>query len=452
MPLAMEVEEEVPAGTRVGFLIEATDEDEGENAAVQYAIIAGNEGSVFTIDASSDNRGVISVSGRLDREEKHSYLLTIQARASTSKEGFRGTFDPSDFSMMQLSIEVTDIDDNPPIFVQGNTTIGIKASTEPGVDVFTFQAVDVDASDAVITYEMKKIHFYFLHEDVEAHAVDGGFYLHRNVLRTINSMSYYDNGYFVVNVEAVSGNRTADTNLTIFVLEGRELLKFVFNKPLAEVQKSLGNFRDDLQQSLRSSHPITVNLYDSHFAAQDMTPNSSRLLVPSVRNNFQLAFILTQYGHPVLFFIDFWCHLLCFNFFNGHSAMTSDEVEAILDLPSRPRLAKLYRSYGVDAVEACSKDGELYTMNWIEICVLVVAALIAITAVVSAIVICRLHKQQRKATKKLHRTVYQVVRGAALVADNNGNGYSTINRQRIHEWQESSTPTRDVATYGSSYA
>ena len=76
----MVLEEEVPPGTEVGR-VRARDEDEGENAAVDFAIVDGDDDGVF--DVLPDPRGekgvgVVLTRGRVDRERREEYLLTVR--------------------------------------------------------------------------------------------------------------------------------------------------------------------------------------------------------------------------------------------------------------------------------------------------------------------------------------------------------------------------------------
>ena len=86
----MSVVEESPSGTVVGTVI-ASDPDAGDNAAVDFAIVdgdddgvfdvigAGGEGGADDVIGGGDSRtGVIVVKGRVDREKREEYLLTVR--------------------------------------------------------------------------------------------------------------------------------------------------------------------------------------------------------------------------------------------------------------------------------------------------------------------------------------------------------------------------------------
>ncbi len=80
VPQEMVLEEEVPPGTEVGR-VRARDEDEGENAAVDFAIVDGDDDGVFDVvpDPREDKGvGVVLTRGRVDRERREEYLLTVR--------------------------------------------------------------------------------------------------------------------------------------------------------------------------------------------------------------------------------------------------------------------------------------------------------------------------------------------------------------------------------------
>ena len=57
--------------------VEATDSDEGNNAAVRYSLIGGNTGSAFTIDSES---GDLFLAKPLDRERQDAFNLIVRAQ------------------------------------------------------------------------------------------------------------------------------------------------------------------------------------------------------------------------------------------------------------------------------------------------------------------------------------------------------------------------------------
>uniref|UniRef100_A0A8C5RQH0 Cadherin domain-containing protein n=1 Tax=Laticauda laticaudata TaxID=8630 RepID=A0A8C5RQH0_LATLA len=84
-----------------------TDVDHGEGR-IKYVLTGEGAGTVFVIDEKTGN---IHVTKTLDREEKAQYTLLAQAVDRASN---RPLEPPSEFI-----IKVQDINDNPPVFLQG---------------------------------------------------------------------------------------------------------------------------------------------------------------------------------------------------------------------------------------------------------------------------------------------------------------------------------------------
>ena len=89
VPISMEVQEEMPVGSKLG-VINAIDKDIGENSVIDYAIIYGNDEGIFTIERDVNNKGILKLQKRLDRERGGLHTLTIKC------------FEPSDQSIRNL--------------------------------------------------------------------------------------------------------------------------------------------------------------------------------------------------------------------------------------------------------------------------------------------------------------------------------------------------------------
>ena len=86
------------------FDVDAKDKDAGVNSQIEYEIISGNVQDAFAIDLDT---GRVTVNGSLDREILPLYILKIRASD-------KGT--PSLFSEKEFTVELTDEDDNAPVF------------------------------------------------------------------------------------------------------------------------------------------------------------------------------------------------------------------------------------------------------------------------------------------------------------------------------------------------
>lgn len=98
------------------FQIIATDLDSDKNGEVSYSIIRGDNQNQFDIE---EKTGYVSVAGELDRETISSYVLEILAKDNGVPVLSRQTL---------LNIEISDANDNPPLFSQVNYTTVIQVN------------------------------------------------------------------------------------------------------------------------------------------------------------------------------------------------------------------------------------------------------------------------------------------------------------------------------------
>lgn len=92
----------------------ATDADSNENGHVTYSIIKGDNNNQFMVDAET---GYVSVADYLDRETVSSYVLEVLAKDNGIPVLSRQTL---------VNIEITDANDNPPLFSQSNYTTVVQ--------------------------------------------------------------------------------------------------------------------------------------------------------------------------------------------------------------------------------------------------------------------------------------------------------------------------------------
>ena len=132
------ISEATAVGGRVLF-VKATDEDQGSNAKLSYAI----EQSQRDFKINPDT-GEITVLHPLDRETTPQYRFDVSA-TDQGKPPFKGT--------ANVHITVTDVNDNKPRFLQSNYGKSILENVRPGTKVLEVSAVDDDdGSNKAITY------------------------------------------------------------------------------------------------------------------------------------------------------------------------------------------------------------------------------------------------------------------------------------------------------------
>ncbi|XP_019623295.1 PREDICTED: protocadherin Fat 4-like [Branchiostoma belcheri] len=136
------VDEDAPVGTTILSELSATDGDKGADGAVSFSIIAAtDDGSdIFHVDSST---GAVSIMGSLDYETVSSYELTLKAEDGG---------DPSQSATSTLTVNVTDVNDNPPAFTRTLYTAAVQEGAAAGTSVVTLAVSDADSSSAV-SYE-----------------------------------------------------------------------------------------------------------------------------------------------------------------------------------------------------------------------------------------------------------------------------------------------------------
>lgn len=134
------VPENEPVGTTV-LIVKATDQDEGPNGFVRYSF--ENLSDKFKLNPET---GAITIAQILDFELIKEYKLNITAMDTG--------FSPKQ-SKATLSIILTDINDNPPIFNQTLFNIFIHENSPPGTFISQMLAKDLDSpKNAIINYSI----------------------------------------------------------------------------------------------------------------------------------------------------------------------------------------------------------------------------------------------------------------------------------------------------------
>lgn len=122
-------------------MVTASDADSTSNAKLTYSIASGDDRGTFTINSQT---GQMKTAKLLDRETSSSYHLVVKA----TDQGV-----PSLSSTCNVSVTVSDVNDNPPVF---NVTkvINIPEDTRPGAVITIATATDAD-QDNQLVYSLK---------------------------------------------------------------------------------------------------------------------------------------------------------------------------------------------------------------------------------------------------------------------------------------------------------
>lgn len=143
-PLSYQVilPENEPIGSTI-LSVSASDNDEGPNGMVRYSISGGNDRKEFAIDAFT---GAVTILQPLDYDTIQEYRLNITA----ADLGFKPKR-----AIAMLTVILTDINDNPPVFNQTNYSAYLPENSPTNTFVFKAVAKDKDSPrNAIIRYSI----------------------------------------------------------------------------------------------------------------------------------------------------------------------------------------------------------------------------------------------------------------------------------------------------------
>ncbi|TSK28143.1 Protocadherin Fat 2 [Bagarius yarrelli] len=126
-----EIAEDLEPGDTV-IQVTAVDFDGPQNNLIRYSIVSGDPWKQFSIDPQT---GHITVSSKLDREEITHYTLTVQA----ADEG-----QPPLSSAVQVTVTVSDVNDNPPVFSQTSHSLVLQEEEAVGSSILQLLVTDRD--------------------------------------------------------------------------------------------------------------------------------------------------------------------------------------------------------------------------------------------------------------------------------------------------------------------
>ncbi|XP_051506018.1 protocadherin Fat 1-like [Myxocyprinus asiaticus] len=130
-PTVIEVKENLPIGTSIA-LLGAADSDSGFNGKLLFVISGGDFDSCFTIESDT---GWLKLYEPLDREITDHYTLNI----TVYDLGL-----PQKSSSHMLDINILDVNDNSPEFLQQEYSVDITEDTAVGTDIIQLEAKDRD--------------------------------------------------------------------------------------------------------------------------------------------------------------------------------------------------------------------------------------------------------------------------------------------------------------------
>ncbi|XP_072001776.1 protocadherin gamma-C5-like isoform X13 [Engystomops pustulosus] len=167
--VAGDILENAPSGDVVGF-INVKDKDSGKNGDIKLDL---SPNVPFRIQQMK-NRYALVTDGNLDREETPQYTIELTASDLGS---------PPLYSKTSVTLRVSDINDNSPLFTQSTYNAFIKENSDPGTLLCTVSATDLDEgvnSDLVYSIVESQIDGSSVSSYVYIHSNDGNIYAQRS--------------------------------------------------------------------------------------------------------------------------------------------------------------------------------------------------------------------------------------------------------------------------------
>ncbi|XP_063784893.1 protocadherin gamma-B1-like isoform X15 [Pseudophryne corroboree] len=199
--LSSPIPEDSAPGTVIA-LIRVNDQDSGANGEVDCKLIAETS---FDLMLSSNSYYRVVTRGFMDREKVPSYNITVLATD-------RGS--PQLSSRRTIRLDISDVNDNPPIFMKSTYVAYVPENNLPGASIYSVQASDPDTGDnAKIIYSL----FSTNTEDLPMSS-----YLSINietgVLYAQRSFDYEQHKEFLIQVTARdNGSPSLSSNVTLTI-------------------------------------------------------------------------------------------------------------------------------------------------------------------------------------------------------------------------------------------
>ncbi|XP_071191424.1 protocadherin gamma-C5-like isoform X9 [Salvelinus alpinus] len=183
-------------------LISAKDLDGGENGKVKLNMTPG---SPFTLKPSVSNHYALVTNGTLDRETFPEYDVVITAVDS----GY-----PPLSTKKTVTVEILDVNDNPPVFSQPSYTVYVKENGTPGSILRSVSASDTDMG------ENAKISYSILDSKEQDVSVSSYIYINSDngSIYSMHSFDYEKLKVFQIQVQAKDhGSPSLSSNVTVHV-------------------------------------------------------------------------------------------------------------------------------------------------------------------------------------------------------------------------------------------
>ncbi|XP_073424156.1 protocadherin gamma-B1-like isoform X1 [Dendrobates tinctorius] len=302
--LSSPIPEDSAPGTIIA-LIEVHDQDSGDNADIHCQIL---EDVPFNL-LSLENYYKIVLKMAVDREKTFFFNITIIATD-------RGS--PPLSNTQFLRLDISDINDNPPIFSKSAYVAYVPENNLPGASIFIIKASDSD------TGENAKIIYSIASTITETPSIASYFSINieTGVLYAQRSFDYEQNKEFIIEVTASdNGSPSLSSNVTLFIhivdqndnapkilypspdtggSVAFEMVPFV-SEPGSLITKVVAVDADSGHSSWLSYHFIPVS-DQNHFVISEYTGEirTSRIFQEKDTLNFKVVVMVKDNGYPAL--------------------------------------------------------------------------------------------------------------------------------------------------------
>ncbi|XP_060768531.1 protocadherin beta-16-like [Neoarius graeffei] len=184
-------------------MINVQDPDFGENGEVRCSL---NPSIPFTLKSTASNFFTLVTESDLDRERNSEYNITVVCADEGS---------PSLSSSVTLSLQISDINDNAPVFDKSSYEASITENNTPGLSIFTVKARDADSKqNARVSYmlEESSVNGVSVSSYVSVSADSG-------VIHAVRSFDYEQIKHFNFRVKAQDGgNPPLSSNASVKII------------------------------------------------------------------------------------------------------------------------------------------------------------------------------------------------------------------------------------------
>ncbi|EEZ99177.2 cadherin 23 [Tribolium castaneum] len=273
-PYHFYVTENDKSGVRIGQ-VKALDRDEGNHAKVYYYFLRGNENGDFRLDKTE---GYLYANKSFDRERQDEYNLYIIATndadyyiSPQDRETLAEADIIHDSSIAKITVTITDLNDNVPVFEQAIYYSAVNAMAEINDFVTNVTAVDPDLGpNGSLTYYIKAANLYKYGSNKSSGSIIPSPFniTDKGEMCTANYLAENNQHRFVVDIiarENAFPEREAYTQVHVWIFEPEQLIRVILSRPSDEVVRE----RDEIVAELSNATQSLVIIDEIRYHTDD---------------------------------------------------------------------------------------------------------------------------------------------------------------------------------------